>query len=329
MSQKLRNSVRHSCESRNPSMFKTWIPAFAGMTFLFMNIPNLVFATSKNVGTSGAQFLRLGAGARPTAMGEAFVGIADDVNALYFNPAGAARLERPEIAATHVQWFEGMDYEYGAFALPTKAGAFGFSAATLQAKDLEKRGLDESYQGKFDTLDAAYGLTYARSLNPTWQVGGTLRYLKQEIDSASAGTWSGDVGTLKKLGDTPFSVGLAIRHFGEEVKFSEEGDPQPTVLDGGVGAQLFRKRLLLGFDLKVPRDNDVKLGLGSELNLPIAGDFKAALRAGYNNSAADAKGADGLSVGAGLGFRQFEMDFSWVPLGDLGDTFRYSALFRF
>src|ERR1041384_41659 len=92
-----------------------------------------ILNASSKVGTSGAQFLKIGAGARPTAMGDSFVGVADDINAIYFNPAGLSLLDRPELTAMHTQYFEGFKYEFGAFAAPTTVGTFGFSAATLEA----------------------------------------------------------------------------------------------------------------------------------------------------------------------------------------------------
>ena len=46
-------------------------------------------------GTTSAEFLLLGAGARGTALGGSFAAIATDVSALYYNPAGVALLERP------------------------------------------------------------------------------------------------------------------------------------------------------------------------------------------------------------------------------------------
>ena len=58
-------------------------------------IPGLVTmmttaSTAGGVGTTGAQFLKIGTGARPVAMGYAFSAVADDLNALYWNPAGLA-----------------------------------------------------------------------------------------------------------------------------------------------------------------------------------------------------------------------------------------------
>lgn len=110
-----------------------------------------VHATNSKVGTSGAQFLKIGAGARSTAMGDAFVGIADDVNAVYYNPAGLGYLERAEITAMRTQWFQGMNYDFGAMIFPLTEGSLGLSISTLKADDLEKRDVDESYQGNFET----------------------------------------------------------------------------------------------------------------------------------------------------------------------------------
>src|SRR4029077_8125627 len=51
--------------------------------------PELACAFGKDqVGTSGAQFLKIGPGARPVGMGEAFTGVPDDIHAIYWNPAG-------------------------------------------------------------------------------------------------------------------------------------------------------------------------------------------------------------------------------------------------
>ncbi len=286
-------------------------------------------AANKKVGTSGAQFLKIGAGARPTAMGEAFVGIADDVIAVYYNPAGLGFISRPQMTAMHTQWFQGMDYDFGAFAYPTNHGAFALSAATLKADDIARRGADESEQGDFGSLDAAYALSYARNMGPQLSLGLTARYLKQEIDSASAGAWGGDAGILKRLERYPVSVGLAVLHFGQEVKFNEEGDPQPLTIDLGFGVDLFRDRLKLGLNTKKPRDNDMQYGVGSEWKQPLGEDFRAALRAGYNSAGTDPDGTTGISLGAGLGFRQIDFDFAWVPFGDLGNTFRYAIVAKF
>jgi len=55
-----------------------------------------------------AAFDDLGAGARAPGMGGAFTAIADDVYAIYYNPAGLALLDRPTMAASHTQHLAGL-----------------------------------------------------------------------------------------------------------------------------------------------------------------------------------------------------------------------------
>jgi hypothetical protein len=288
-----------------------------------------VFAADKNVGTSGAAFLKIGAGARPTAMGNSFVAVADDVNAVYFNPAGLSTLDQPEITAMHTQWIQDMNYDFGAFVYPTESGAFALSAATLKTSDLERRNSDESFQGNFDNLDSAYALSFSRNINATFSMGLTTRLIRQKIDSTSADALSGDIGLLKRMEERPITWGLALRHFGQSIKFIDEGDPQPMTLDGGLSTDLLNKKLLLSLNVLKPRDNSVQFGLGSEWNHSLGEDTRCAFRFGYNSSSTDADGANGVSVGGGIGFKKLDLDFAWVPFGDLGNTFRYSALVKF
>lgn len=48
-------------------------------------------------GTSGLSFLKLGIGARPTGMGEAFTSISGDIFSLYWNPARGCPAYRDRI----------------------------------------------------------------------------------------------------------------------------------------------------------------------------------------------------------------------------------------
>jgi hypothetical protein len=45
----------------------------------------------KKVGTSSAAFLKIPVGSRGASMGSAFVSLADDPSALYWNPGGLSR----------------------------------------------------------------------------------------------------------------------------------------------------------------------------------------------------------------------------------------------
>ena len=73
----------------------------------------------------GDHFLKIGLGARPVAMGETFVGIADDVNAIYWNPAGLNYIVGSEMTAMHALWFEDITFSFIGYCRPFLSGKIG------------------------------------------------------------------------------------------------------------------------------------------------------------------------------------------------------------
>jgi hypothetical protein len=290
-----------------------------------------LWAANKNAGTSGAAFLKIGAGARPAGMGEAFTAIADDVNAVAWNPAGLGRLSKPEFTATHSQWFQGARHEFLATAYPAPWGTVAVAMTSLTVDKIDKRTEDtDAPDGTFDSNDSVYTLSYARPLGKALWTGVNVKYIRQELDSESAAAVSGDVGALWQKPRRPFSAGLAIRHLGPEIKFSDEGDPLPLTATLGLGYRLLGDRLRLGLDLRRPRDNDFQAGGGAEFTQGFSDDVSGSFRAGYNSGGTDpSDGLSGVSVGLGLTWRRLSLDAAWVPYGFLGNTFRYAFLLRF
>ena len=73
-----------------------------------------------------------------------------------------------------------------------------------------------------------------------------------------------------------------------------------------------------------------KLARVSQANTGLLGrDMRLALRGGFNTAGTGGEKRSGTSLGAGLTIRQLDLDFAFVPYGALGNTFRYSARFRF
>src|SRR5437773_9002924 len=94
----------------------------------------------EKVGTFDGQFLKIGVGARAAGMGGAFVGVADDATALYWNAAGIARIdpEKSELSLNHANWpaelsFDQIGYVFHLKKIP---GAFGFNARALSMQPM-------------------------------------------------------------------------------------------------------------------------------------------------------------------------------------------------
>ena len=106
------------------------------------------------VGTTAAPFLEIPVGARAIGMGGAFVGTSDDVTALYWNPAGVARLNRSEAMFAHAEWIADMKFDYAGVALSLEEfGWIGLSFTSLSMGDMLVRTVDQP-EGTGEVFDA-------------------------------------------------------------------------------------------------------------------------------------------------------------------------------
>lgn len=94
----------------------------------------------------------------------------------------------------------------------------------------------------------------------------------------------------------------------------------------GTGLRVIPQELLLSFDVNVPRDNNLKLNIGTEYTKRITDNFSAAIRAGIKPNTSP---VDSVSVGLGLNYSGLSVDFAWLPYGLLGDTFKVSFGIKF
>jgi hypothetical protein len=189
-------------------------------------LPVLVCAQSKNskTGTSAATFLEIPAGARGIGMGNAFVSIANDVTALYWNAAGAARLDLNEVAESHSSWIAGTSFDFVGLALPLGSfGTLGVSYTQLSMDDMKVRTVDqpEGTGEYFSAGDMAIGISYARQLSDRFSIGITAKYIQQTIWHESASAMAVDVGTIFRTDlFGGLTIGATLSNFGTSMKMA-------------------------------------------------------------------------------------------------------------
>ncbi len=286
------------------------------------------FASSK-VGTSGAQFLKVGVGGRATAMGGVYTGVADDVSAIYWNPGGLGGLKSKEVIYTYNKWFQDITHHFVGGAVPTPVGVFGLGVTMLGMDDLEKRTADVAdAEGTFKAQDMAIAVAYGKAITESLMVGGSVKMLSSKIDDESASGVAVDLGALMKTGVQGLNVGFAVTNLGGKYKFIDEGDPLPMTIKLGAGYKILNDALTLAADVIYPNDNDVLFGTGVEYALKFGDGGALALRTGYKTGV-DTGGLSGLGAGIGISYQMFGFDFAWTPYGDLGDAMRGSLSLKF
>ncbi len=227
-------------------MNKIFLIIFSAVV-LFSASENLFSAGS--IGTSGADFLELGVGSRPLAMGEAFTAETNDVNCLYYNPAGLGSVRFPVLTIFHNELILDSRLENLSMAYPLYGGWIGianslFWVPVFDKIDIngEKTGDVKYYNGNFTT---GYGYDFG-----SFYLGGSLKYIYQKIDTLFVSSVAMDLGILKGMYlyspfDTPirnFHVGFSMLNLGTKAK----DDPLPRMLRFGTSYKLTK---WFGFNL--------------------------------------------------------------------------------
>src|SRR5262249_6211028 len=150
-------------------------------------------------GTTSANFLKLGIGPRAIAMGEAQVGLADDVYATYWNPAGLTQLRTQQAGFVHTQYIEDITAQYVAYAYPHETlRTFGGSFTHLGVKKFDAYDAGGQPNGKVGAGDTAFGFHYARPffkdarLGTELSAGFTGKFIEQKLDDVSAHAYAAD-----------------------------------------------------------------------------------------------------------------------------------------
>jgi outer membrane protein OmpA-like peptidoglycan-associated protein len=289
-----------------------------------------VAAAADAQGTSAFQFLQLGVGARPAAMGEVFAGVAHDANAVYWNPAGLAGMQRDELSMTHALWLEDITYSNAVYARHALGGTIGAAFNILNTGSIQKADntglrLAENY-----SMSDMLGLvSYAREWGDL-ALGANLKYISSRIEEESASSYAADVGALYgglRLWGRPLTAGLAVQNLGAKVKYVSEENPLPVITRAGVALQVF-KNLLVASDL-VYTEKNASLRGGAEYTRRL-GALVLAARAGYKSDTVKELGAlSGLTAGMGVKLGDYQVDYAWNSFTDLGVTHRISLAMRF
>jgi len=296
---------------------------------VFLSGESFAWMSKSDAGTCGAQFLKIGIGAKSMGMGGA-ASAGTDVSALYWNPAGLASLEKREVLAMHIDWFEDTSIEFLGAAFPVGGEVFGLSMTYLAIDKFEERIADTSSPiGTFDANDTAVGISYAKKLGGL-DAGLTVKALKSSIGTDSSNVAiAADAGIIKKglsVSGKPLSLALVLKDFGTKIKFNTQQDNLPSVIKLGMGVEV-SPQMSVAADLNLPRDNEVNLNIGFEYMLPVEA-VKFPIRMGYK-TLNDFDTIDGFSAGFGLGMGVYNLDFAWVPYGDFDDTYRLSLSGKF
>jgi len=296
-------------------------------------------------GSSGAEFLRVAMGARPAALGENFTGLADDVNAASWNPAGLGQLKNMQFSAMHLKYIEDINFEYLAASMPFgEWGSAAVSGAYMAVPPFDSTDPALNGTAKGSASDAVLALSWGGSFGPLspdtpefkdvyYGLSGKMIYRSLGGYSPTGGegqTFTAVAGAVD-LGAfwayTPaLTFGAMVQNIGSTVTFlGDESDALPFAFRAGVAWRGYDEEWLRATvlaDAVKPYDPDGGKpgnawgGVGAEFLIIRM----LSLRTGFR------MGPEGSSVvgGAGLVIGPVSADYAFTPMSGFDATHRMS-----
>jgi hypothetical protein len=300
---------------------------------------NTQVAADTDGGGGAAAYLKMGIGARPLALGEAYTALASGASSTYYNPAALGLAENREFETMHAVLTLDRNLDYFSYAQPISRGKFkgGISFGWIRygvdeipetrvykAGDVIPAGssvgdpiLDAAGNVKvfsyFEDTENAYTLAYGTKLTPKLYGGLSLNYYTHDLFNNDADGYGLDLGFLWKS-DERTNIALTIKHLGAELEWdtasSRKDNIQTTTTLGA--AYKVRKNITAVVDIEKTGDENIRTHLGVEGWVTNT----LALRAGLNK--------DNISLGIGFKSGDWTFDYAYSDQ-DLGDVHRISA----
>jgi hypothetical protein len=284
-----------------------------------------VMPLEASTGTRGASFLEIPVGGAPAALGSAYTALAADAYAPVWNPAGLGFVSGTEVAGQHLTYLESVRYEYLGLAQTLgRGGSLGAAVQYLGSGDLAGTDNFGNPTGDYSNYFAAYSLAYGQALGGRFAVGLTGKWISARISDFSANAYAVDLGGMYRPADA-WSIGASVANIGSKLKFLYTGDSLP--LAGRLGVAFRPNSRWLISTEGVYEAARLAHGHAGIAWRPI--DLLA-LRAGYKtDTTKELSSIAGLSAGVGIFFWGHELDYAWLPLGELGNTHYFSFVLRF
>ncbi len=271
-------------------------------------------------------FIESGIGSRAQGMGNAYVAVAGDGSAIFWNPAGLDYLTQWNLVAFHSTLIAGASYNFASLSFPfVQFGTFGAGIARFSVDGITRTDLNNFIIGTGAYSEEEYYFSYGKKL--PWfglALGTTFKISHKsaadetatgEVSSTSSGI---DVGLMyrpefESSALRNLSVGLNIQNIvAPKAKLNNTEYTDPYNIRFGIAKDLYfggeqLHKFTFAADInKGQRSKKMTLNLGGEFVYNRYLNF----RAGFNNGQ--------TTVGLGTEFKQFErfqVDYS-INLGN-------------
>lgn len=296
---------------------------------------NLTFAQQQYT----YDFLNLNVDARSSAMAGSFVSVSNDVNTIFYNPAGLATLEGKQASVGFFKYL--MDINSGNVAYSQKykdIGYFGAGIRYMNYGSFDKYNENFENLGTFGANELALSLGYANKYKVNFHYGANVKLIYSSIDEYNSMALALDLGAMYVIPEEKLNFGISVLNLGTQVKkYINTNEKLPVDLRLGMTKTLEHLPLTvnIGFSNLL---NEFDKFFERFKNIVVGGEFTlndyVLLRIGYNNlqrqnfKTGSSLGISGFSAGVGIRFgERYKLDYAFNSLGNVGAAHRFNIGF--
>ena len=309
----------------------------------------------KQSGQSSMTFLQVGVSPRSAAMGDANTALSSGVESVFSNPAGLTEMNSQfQAFISSTQWIA--DIKYLAGAVAWNAENYGSIALSFVYVDYgtikgtafvpaSSTGANYILTGNVPNVGAySFGLTYVKAVSTKFSIGGTIKYVGQQLGQLTdaAGNTSDnnsnklafDMGIKYFPGIESLRLGMSIRNFSTFVQYQYFQSPLPLEFSVGIGMNimdLINKNLSQDHSIMVstefvhPNDYTDRVNTGVEYTFMKT----VSLRAGYESNQDIFGWSGGVGLEHEIGGTQLEVDYSYSSTQYFNGVNRFSLNIAF
>ena len=318
----------------------------------------------KKTAQTAMKWLSIPVGARAISLGTANFCNSGSAGDLFWNPAGTASIESPQLFLSHMQWIADVSLEAAAAAIPIGGtGVVSVSARAVNYGTLMGTQFVDSnaeifqLTGEFSPSSYQFGVGFAQHVTDRFSYGVHLSYAREslgnavisEFDQSRADARSEatsmsllylDFGVVYYTGFHDLRVGMTLQNFSQDKGYADVNNPIPmdirmsmamdmipvvNELLGMSGSGGFNHKFTLSVDASHPRDYSERMHVGAEY---IFQDF-IALRTGYKFNYDEESVAFGAGLMKSIAGKKLAIDYAYLPFGifDSVNTFTFTLNF--
>jgi Outer membrane protein transport protein (OMPP1/FadL/TodX). len=275
-------------------------------------------------------FLLSDVGARSTAMAGSFVSMRNDVNTIFYNPAGLATVARPQASFGYIKNLLDINSGYVSYAQNLSGiGMVGFGINYVNYGTFDRTDEFANKVGTFSAGDLAASVGFANEFEENLYYGIAAKFIYSSIAEYVSSAIGADFGILYFIpGANPVSFGASILNIGTQLNpYLNTRESLP--LEVKVGATIKPEHLPLLLNLDFHKLNETQSDLVSHFKMfSIGGEFimskELRFRFGYNNERrrdlklGTSPGLAGFSFGGGLVLETLRFDYAFTSFGKIG-----------